>query len=91
MEHGAVWITYQAGLPDAQVQVLTELTARNDYVLVSPMDHLDNSSIVASAWGIQLALDEATDPRLEQFVVKYQQGEQTPEPGAPCTGGAGQA
>ncbi|WP_298458367.1 DUF3105 domain-containing protein [uncultured Cellulomonas sp.] len=91
LEHGAVWIAYQADLPADQVQALTELAQSNNYTLLSPFDHLDGFSVVASAWGVQLALDDASDPRLEQFLVKYIQGEQTPEPGAPCTGGAGQA
>ncbi|WP_199421632.1 DUF3105 domain-containing protein [Actinotalea solisilvae] len=87
LEHGAVWITYGSDLPEEQVRQLTELAAENAYVLLSPFDGLPDQPVVASAWGTQLALETADDPRLEQFVVKYQQGEQTPEPGAPCTGG----
>ncbi|MBX9243623.1 DUF3105 domain-containing protein [Actinotalea ferrariae] len=87
LEHGAVWITYNSDLPAEQVQQLTDLAEGNAYVLLSPFDGLPEQSVVASAWGTQLALEDADDPRLEQFVVKYQQGEQTPEPGAPCTGG----
>ena len=70
-----------------QVQRLTDLAGGNAYVLLSPFDGLPEQPIVASAWGLQLPLETADDPRLEQFLVKYQQGEQTPEPGAPCTGG----
>ncbi|WP_342668385.1 DUF3105 domain-containing protein [Actinotalea ferrariae] len=51
-----------------------------------PFDGLPQP-VVASAWETQLALDSVDDPRLEQFMVKYQQGEQTPEPGAACSGG----
>lgn len=91
LEHGAVWIAYRADLPPEEVEVLSGLVERNNYSLLSPVDHLDGSSVVASAWGVQLPLDDAADPRLEQFLTKYQRGEQTPEPGAPCTGGAGQA
>jgi len=87
LEHGAVWITYSSDLPAEQVQRLTELADGNAYVLLSPFDGLPEQPVVASAWGTQLALGTADDPRLEQFLVKYQQGEQTPEPGAPCTGG----
>ncbi|MBB5796324.1 hypothetical protein HDA41_004288 [Streptomyces caelestis] len=32
-------------------------------------------------------MDAASDPRVEQFTTAYVQGPQTPEPGAPCTGG----
>ncbi|WP_225753209.1 DUF3105 domain-containing protein [Actinotalea sp. Marseille-Q4924] len=87
LEHGAVWITYSSDLPGEQVQRLADLAEGNAYVLLSPFDGLPEEPVVASAWGTQLALETADDPRLEQFLVKYQQGEQTPEPGAPCTGG----
>ena len=87
LEHGAVWITYSSDLPAEQVQQLAELAEGNTYVLLSPFDGMPEEPVVASAWGAQLALETADDPRLEQFLVKYQQGEQTPEPGAPCTGG----
>ena len=87
LEHGAVWITYSPDVPTEQVQRLTNLAGGNAYVLLSPFDGLPEQPIVASAWGLQLPLETADDPRLEQFLVKYQQGEQTPEPGAPCTGG----
>ncbi|NUU17002.1 DUF3105 domain-containing protein [Cellulomonas humilata] len=88
LEHGAVWITYTDAAPQDQVEALRTLAQRNPYVLLSPFDG-QSTPIVASAWGVQLPLDDAADPRLEQFLAKYQQGEQTPEPGAPCTGGTG--
>lgn len=87
LEHGAVWITYSPDLPVEQVQRLTDLAEGNAYVVLSPFGGLPEQPVVASAWGTQLPLETADDPRLEQFLVKYQQGEQTPEPGAPCTGG----
>jgi hypothetical protein len=46
---------------------------------------------VASAWRKQLRLQSASDPDLERFVRAYQQGPQTPEPGATCTGGIGRS
>lgn len=42
-----------------------------------------------TAWGKQVAVDSAKDPRVDQFFAKYVQGPQTPEPGAACTGGMG--
>jgi hypothetical protein len=45
--------------------------------------------VVASAWGLQLATDDASDPRLAEFVRRHAEGPQTPEPGAPCRGAAG--
>lgn len=44
-------------------------------------------TIVLSAWGKQLTVDKADDPRVAQFFTKYVQGPQTPEPGAACTNG----
>lgn len=88
LEHGAVWITYRPDLPAQQVEALTSLAEANSYTLLSPFEDLA-SPVVASAWGVQLAVEDAADARLERFLEKYQQGEQTPEPGAACTGGAG--
>lgn len=88
LEHGAVWIGYDPSLEDAQVETLTEVAEANSYVLLSPVEGVP-SPVTLSAWGHQLELENADDPRLEVFVQKYQQGEQTLEPGAPCTGGAG--
>lgn len=88
LEHGAVWITFDPDLPDAQRDTLEEIADSGDYVLVSPYPDLP-APVVASAWGVQLALDGADDPRLAQFVDYYSEGPQTPEPGAPCDGGIG--
>lgn len=88
LEHGAVWIGYRPDLDGAQVQELMALAQANSYALLSPVADLP-SPISLSAWGVQLNLDDAADPRVSAFVRRYQQGPQTPEPGAPCTGGAG--
>ncbi len=88
LEHGAVWITYDPSLPADQVEILDAEAANNNYVLVSPRDGLP-SPVVASAWGLQLQLDDASDDRLPVFVQKYVRGDQTPEPGAACAGGVG--
>lgn len=86
LEHGAVWVTYDPELPADQVAALEELSVDNPYLLVSPFEGLP-SPVVASAWGLQLQLDDVDDERLPVFLVKYLQGAQTPEPGAACTGG----
>jgi len=88
LEHGAVWITYRSGLDQGQVDVLTKLANSRDYTLLSPIEAL-GAPVVLTAWGLELELDNASDPRIEPFLAKYIQGEQTPEPGAPCTGGVG--
>ncbi|MGH8886391.1 MAG: DUF3105 domain-containing protein [Egibacteraceae bacterium] len=86
LEHGAVWVTYRPDLPADQVITLRSLAQPSNFVLVSPFGGLP-SPVVASAWGTQLPLDADDDPRLEAFVVAFAQGPQTPEPGAPCSGG----
>lgn len=86
MEHGAVWITFDPQLPVAQKDLLRKLAVKG-YVLVSPMAGLPRP-VVASAWGYQLGVDSAAELGLERFIASFRAGPQTPEPGAPCSGGA---
>lgn len=88
LEHGAVWLTYRPNVPGAQIEALRG-RARQTFVLVSPFSGLP-APIVLSAWGRQLRLQSADDPRLDQFIRAFRVGPQTPEPGAPCTGGVGE-
>lgn len=84
LEHGAVWVTYD---PDAvsgdDLSALRELMPRS-YMILSPFPGLE-SPVVASAWGAQLTLDGVDDPRLIDFIVKYRQSPNAPEPGALCS------
>jgi hypothetical protein len=86
LEHGAVWVTYRPDLPKQQVDALAAQAASHPYELLSPYPGLP-APVVATAWGKQLQMDDASDTRLPAFLEKYLQGEQTPEPGAPCSGG----
>ncbi|MBZ0292156.1 MAG: DUF3105 domain-containing protein [Anaerolineae bacterium] len=86
LEHGAVWITYNPGLAASEVDMLRNLTQQSSHRLLSPYPGLP-SAIVAAAWGYQLKLDRAEDPRLKQFLRQYEQGSTTPELGAVCSGG----
>ncbi|MBN1372173.1 MAG: DUF3105 domain-containing protein [Anaerolineaceae bacterium] len=88
LEHGAIWITYQPDLPADQLEQLQTLTRRSGYRLLSPYPGLP-APIVASAWGYQVQLEQADDPRLLTFIRKYEQNPLGPEPGAACTGGVG--
>ncbi len=88
LEHGAVWITYRPDLPAAQIDTIRNLARGHDHVLVSPYPNLPHP-VVASAWGLQLPLENASDPRLSLFISRYEKGPQTPEPGALCDGGTG--
>lgn len=89
LEHGAVWLAFDPEAPEETREAMREHVQGQPFVLASPVDGL-SAPVVASAWGKQLALDGEDDPRLQQFVQTYAQGPQTPEPGAPCTGGIGQ-
>ena len=86
MEHGAVWITYTAGLPEADIAVLEALAENGMEILVSPFTGLP-TPIVASAWGKQIQLESVNDPRLAQFVTMFDDGPQTPELNTPCASG----
>jgi hypothetical protein len=87
LEHGAVWVTYRPDLPQQQIDALAKEAASHPYELLSPYPGLP-SPVVASAWGEQLKVASAQDPRLPVFLQRFLQGPQTPEPGAPCSGGS---
>ncbi|MDL2079126.1 DUF3105 domain-containing protein [Streptomyces sp. GXMU-J15] len=89
LEHGAVWVTYTSKADKKDVEALAAKVKQTPYTLMSPYED-QKSPIMLSAWGAQRAVTGADDPDLGKFFEKYVQGEQTPEPGAACTGGKGQ-
>lgn len=89
LEHGAVWITYQPNLDSSEVARLANITRQSPYRLMSPYPDLP-TPIVISAWGYQLRLATADDPRLAAFIVRFESGPTTPERGATCAGGVSQ-
>jgi hypothetical protein len=86
LEHGAVWVTYNDKAADADVKTLGAKVEKTPYSLMSPYKD-QGGAIMLSAWGKQVTVNDAADPRVNQFFTKYVQGPQTPEPGAACTGG----
>lgn len=86
LEHGSVWVTYTKDAPQADVKALAERVGKTPYSLMSPYED-QKGTLMLSAWGKQVTVDSAKDPRVGQFFSKYVQGPQTPEPGAACTGG----
>jgi hypothetical protein len=88
LEHGSVWITYNPSLPQNQIDDLNDLAKDQSHVLVSPYPGLP-SPVVMTAWGRQLELADPQDQRVVEFLQEYLGGEQSPEPDAPCSGGAG--
>jgi hypothetical protein len=86
LEHGAVWVTYQTDLNADEVKQLGDRVKQERFGLMSPYPN-QRSPIVLTAWGVQLEVDSADDPRIDQFLNAFVQGPQTPERGAACTGG----
>lgn len=83
LEHGGVWLTYQPGVDPAPLVKLDAIDP--SYVLISPYPG-QPSKVIATAWGLQLKVDSATDPRLKAFVELYHGGGQGGEKGAACQG-----
>ncbi len=87
LEHGAVWIAYRPDLSGSELDQLVDVAAQ-PFTLVTPVEGLD-APVVATAWGARIEVGNADDPALAEFLTFFRQGPQTPEPGAPCTGGVG--
>ena len=85
LEHGAVWITFQPDLPQAQVDVLRAAVQADDELLVSPYPGLPAPEVI-SAWGGQVQLEAVDDARLEQTLREIRDGFEAPEPGGGCDG-----
>ncbi|MFF5854346.1 DUF3105 domain-containing protein [Streptomyces sp. NPDC012751] len=86
LEHGAVWVTYTGKAQKADVDALAAKVRKTPYSLMSPYENQD-APLLLSAWGHQVAVKSAQDPEVDKFFETYVQGQQTPEPGASCTGG----
>jgi hypothetical protein len=93
LEHGSVWITYRPTLSAVAIATL-QLFVQNHYdgtqryLVLSPYPGLP-APVVVTAWGAQLRLKGANDPRLTPFVKHFIGGAQGGEQGASCTGGTG--
>ena len=88
MDHGVVWITYSPNLPQRQIESLRPYGHQN-YVIVSPYPGQD-APVTATSWRVQLELDSADDPRLEQFVNEFRISELAPLSGNRCVLGVGE-
>lgn len=86
MEHGAVWITYKAGLPAGDVERLSAKVRGVDKIMMSPVDGM-TSNISLQAWGYQLKVDSADDGRIDQFIRALRVNASTEGPTAACDGG----
>ena len=86
LEHGAVWVTYDASKITGRALANLRKDIPSTYAILSPYKGLP-TPIVASAWGVQLQVKKADDPRITEFIAKYRLAKSGPEPGGPCTGG----
>lgn len=85
LEHGAVWVTYDADEVTGEELDTLKSQLPSSYVVLSPYDGLD-SPIALSSWNHQLKLDSADDERIGEFFEEYWRSQNVPEPGAACTG-----
>jgi len=86
LEHGAVWVTYKPGLAAAEIDTLKSKVEGKDYLFMSPFTGLDKN-ISVQAWGFQLKVDSASDPRIDAF-IKAVRLNTSLEPGAACSSGS---
>ncbi len=84
LEHGAIWITYQPGLDQASITKLSDKVLGKNYMLMTPYAGL-KTPISLQAWGYQLFVQSADDPRIDQFITDLRLNPNTiPEYGASC-------
>ena len=84
LEHSAVWVTYDPERVSGGDLDALRGAMPSTYIILSPFPGLE-APVVASAWGVQVALDGVDDPRLADFIIKYRLAESAPEPGALCS------
>ena len=85
LEHGAIWITYKPGLAQSEIDTLSNLVQGQDRMAMSPFPDL-KSPISLQAWGYQLFVNSATDPRIDKFITALRYNPKTtPEYGATCS------
>jgi hypothetical protein len=85
MEHGAVWITYRPDVPQDQIDKLAAKVKDRSFMMLSPYPGLDKA-ISLQAWGYQLKVDNANDPRIDEFIQALRQNA-SQEPQAGCSEG----
>ncbi|MFK0238673.1 DUF3105 domain-containing protein [Streptomyces vinaceus] len=86
LEHGVVWVTYSRYVPQRVVDAFRKKVEGRPHRMMSPVPG-QNAPVTLTAWGRQLSVTSADDPRVEQFFEAYVQGPQSPEPEGPVTGG----
>ena len=90
LEHGAVWVAYQPDLDASLIQAMTERLKSEKFALMAPYPGLQNP-IVLTAWTRQLAVDDWSDPAIEEFLDTYFGNPPAPEAGESCGQAVGSA
>lgn len=92
LEHGAVWVAYRPDLDAAVIQTMTDQLKSEKFALMAPYPGLQNP-IVLTAWTRQLAVDDWSDPAVEEFLGTYfgRYSPVAPEAGASCGQAVGSA
>jgi hypothetical protein len=87
LEHGAVWLTYNPDLlPADQVESLERMVEGTEKLFMSPFPELD-TAVSLQAWGYQLKVDGARDPRINEFIRALRVNASIEGPNARCDGG----
>ncbi|WP_243074086.1 DUF3105 domain-containing protein [Microbacterium sp. SS28] len=85
MEHGAVWVTYDAAALSEEELATLKSHLPSSYVILSPYEGLD-SPVVLSNWNHQLKIQSVDDERIPEFFEEYWRSQDVPEPNALCSG-----
>lgn len=86
MEHGVVWLTYRSDIAQGDLDTLAGFGRDRTKILVSEQP-LQESPIVATAWGYQYEAQTADDEGLLRFIKELAGSPDAPEPGGACSGG----
>jgi hypothetical protein len=86
LEHGAIWIAYNPDkLSAADISTLEGFVTNQQFISMSPYPTLTAHPISLQAWGHQLQVDSASDPRIAEFITALKLNQYTyPEIGATC-------
>lgn len=85
LEHGAVWVTYDAAAVTGEELETLKSHLPSSYVILSPYEGLD-SPIALSSWNNQLKVESASDTRIPEFFEEFWRSQNVPEPNALCSG-----
>jgi hypothetical protein len=86
LEHGAVWITYAPSLPADQAATLAKQVTGVDRMAMSPYPgKMAGGPISLQAWGYQLFVPNASDPRIKQFITALKFNQKTTPENATCS------